>query len=45
MINTKLDRKKLGKETTFIQQEDSAGVLLNGVNHIYGRIKLAKEQQ
>jgi hypothetical protein len=45
LIKTKLDRKKLDKETTFIQHKDSAGVLLNGVNHIYGRIKLAKEQQ
>jgi hypothetical protein len=43
MIKTKLERKKLDKETTFIQHEDSAGVLLNGVNHIYGRIKFAKE--
>jgi hypothetical protein len=34
-ITTKLDRTKLDKETTFIQHEDSAGVLLNGVNHIY----------
>jgi hypothetical protein len=36
---TKLDRKKLDTETTFIQHDDSAGVLLNGVNHIYGRIR------
>ena len=35
-ITTKLDRKKLDKETMFIQHEDSAGMLLNGVNHIYG---------
>ena len=33
-ITTKLDRKKLDRETTFIQHEDSAGILLNvnGVN-------------
>ncbi len=45
MIKTKLDRKKFDKETTFIQHKDSAGVLLKGVNHIYGRINLTKEQQ
>ena len=33
-ITTKLDRKRLDRETTFIQHEDSAGILLNvnGVN-------------
>jgi hypothetical protein len=33
-ITTNLDRKKLDRETTFIQHEDSAGILLNvnGVN-------------
>ena len=45
IIKTKLDRKKLDKETTFIQNKDSAGVHLNGVNHIYVRINLTKEQQ
>jgi hypothetical protein len=38
LITTKQDRKKLDRETTFIQNEDSAGILLNGVNHIYSRI-------
>jgi hypothetical protein len=37
IITTKLDRKKLNRETTFIQHEDSAGILLNGVNHIYAQ--------
>jgi hypothetical protein len=36
LITTKLNRKKLDQETTFIQHKDSAGKLLNGVNHIYG---------
>jgi hypothetical protein len=33
-ITTNLDRKKLDRETTFIQHEDLAGILLNvnGVN-------------
>jgi hypothetical protein len=44
-ITTKLDRKKLDKETTFIQHKDSSGVLLNGVNHIFGRISLSREQE
>jgi hypothetical protein len=34
LITTKLDRKKLEKEILFIQHEDSAGILLNGVNHV-----------
>ncbi len=42
-ITTKLDCKKLNKEITFIQHEDSAGVLLNGVNHIYSQINLTRE--
>ena len=42
-ITTKLDRKKLDQETTFIQHEDSAGILLNGVNHIYGQISVSQE--
>jgi hypothetical protein len=42
---TKLDRKKLDKEISFIQHEDSAGVLLNGGNHIYGRIHVSKERE
>ncbi len=42
-ITTKLDRKKLDQETTLIQHEDSAGILLNGVNHIYGRISVSRE--
>ncbi len=40
-ITTKLDRKKLDTETTFIQHDDLAGVLLNGVNHMYGRIRMS----
>jgi len=44
-ITTKLDRKKLDRETTFIQHEDSAGILLNGVNHIYGRISVSRERE
>ena len=37
-ITTKLDRKTLEREISYIQHEDSAGILLNGVNHIYARI-------
>ena len=46
-ITTKLNRKKLDLETTFIfiQHEDSAGILLNGVNHIYGRISVSWERE
>jgi hypothetical protein len=44
-ITTKLDRKKLDRETTLIQHEDSAGILLNGVNHIYGRISVSRERE
>jgi hypothetical protein len=42
-IKTKLDRKILEREMTYIQHEDSAGILLNGVNHIYGRIAFHRE--
>ncbi len=45
LITTKLDRKKLDWETTFIQHEDSAGLLLNGVNHIHGRISVSRERE
>ncbi len=45
LITTKLDCKKLDKETTFIQHEDSAGILLNGVNHIYSQINLTRERE
>ena len=44
-ITTKLDRKKLDRETTFIQHKDSAGILLNGVNHIYGQISVSRERE
>jgi len=44
LITTKLDRKKLNRETTFIQHEDSACILLNGVNHIYARISESRER-
>jgi len=44
-ITTKLDRKKLDRETTFIQHKDSTGILLNGVNHIYGRISVSRERE
>jgi hypothetical protein len=44
-ILIKLDRKKLDRETTFIQHEDLAGILLNGVNHIYGRISVSRERE
>jgi hypothetical protein len=44
-ITTKLDRKRLDRETTFIQHKDSAGILLNGVNHIYGRISVSRERE
>ena len=30
---------------TFIQHEDSAGLLLNRMNHIYGRISVSREQE
>ena len=43
LITTKIDRTKLQQETTFIQHEDSAGILLNGVNHIYTRISVSRE--
>ncbi len=43
LIKTKLDRKKLEKEISFIQHEDLVGVLLNGFNHIHGRINVSKE--
>jgi hypothetical protein len=45
LIKTKLDRKKLDKEISFIQHKDLAGILLNGVNHIYSRINVLKEQE
>ena len=45
LITTKLDRKKLDQEKTFIQHVDSAGILLNGVNHIYARISANREQE
>jgi len=45
LITTKLDRKKLDRETTFIQHEGSAGLLLNGVKHNYGRISVSREQE
>ena len=45
LITTNLNRTKLQRETTFIQHEDSAGILLNGVNHIYGRISVSREQE
>ena len=44
-ILIKLDRKKLDRETTFIQHEDLAGILLNGVNHIYGQISVSRERE
>ena len=44
-ITTKLNRKKLERETSYIQHEDSAGMLLNGVNHMYGRITLNRERE
>ena len=45
LITTKLDKKKLDRETTFIQHEDSAGILLIGVNHIYAQISVSREQE
>jgi hypothetical protein len=45
LITTKLDRKKLDRETTFIQHKDSDGILLNGVNHIYAQISESREQE
>ena len=45
LITTKLDRKKLNWETTFIQHEDLACILLNGVNHIYARISVSRERE
>ena len=44
LIATKLDRKKLDKEMTFIQHGDSAGILLNEVNHIYAQISVSRER-
>ena len=43
LVITKLDQKKLDRETTFIQHEDSAGILLNSINHIHGRIQSNRE--
>jgi hypothetical protein len=45
LITTKLNRKKLDQETTLIQHVDSAGILLNGVNHIYGQISVSRERE
>jgi len=45
LITTKLNRKKLDREMTFIQHEDLASLLLNGVNHIYGRISVSRERE
>ena len=45
LITTKLDRKKLDQEKTFIQHVDSADILLNGVNHIYGQISVSRERE
>jgi hypothetical protein len=45
LITTKLNRKKLDKETTFIQHKDLAGILLNWVNHIYGQISVSRERE
>jgi hypothetical protein len=42
-ITKKPDEKKLDTETTKMLQEDSAGVLLNGVNHVYGRIRTREQ--
>ena len=44
LVTTKLDRKKLHRERMFIQHEDLAGILLNGVNHIYTQISVSREQ-
>jgi hypothetical protein len=44
-ITTKLDRKTLEREISYIQHEDSAGILLNGVNHIYARITFHRERE
>ena len=44
LIATNLDRKKLDKEMTFIQHGDSAGILLNEVNHIYAQISVSRER-
>jgi hypothetical protein len=43
LITTKLDWKKLDKETTFIQHKDSASMLLDGVNHIYSQINQTRD--
>ena len=45
LITTKLDRKKLDQEKTFIQHVDSADILLNGVNHIYARLSASRERE
>jgi hypothetical protein len=45
LITAKHDRTRLEKETSFIQHDDSVGVLLNGVNHIYGQINVMKDQE
>jgi len=44
LVTTKLDRKKPHQERMFIQHEDLAGILLNGVNHIYTQISVSREQ-
>jgi hypothetical protein len=45
MITIKLDTKKLDRETSFIQHKDLAGILLNGVKHIYSRIYVTRERE
>jgi hypothetical protein len=44
-ITTKLDWKTLDREISYIQHEDSSGILLNGVNHIYARIAFNRERE
>ncbi len=41
-LTIKLDQTKLDKETHINQENDAAGCLFNGVNHIYNRINTAK---
>ena len=44
-LTIKLDRTKLDKETHINQENDAAGCLFNGVNHIYNHINTAKARE
>jgi len=45
LLSGRVELSDYCRTTTFIQHEDSAGILLNGVNHIYGRFSVSREQE